>query len=115
MSTDDPEAVVARFNEAWVAHDLNRTAALLTDDCTFEATGPAPDGTRHVGRAAVAEAWAALFSDPTSHFEAEETFVVGTGSFSAGATRGATDTCAGWTCSAVEGDRVAEKLSYVKG
>ena len=70
----DAMAVVEAFGEAWAAHDLDATLALVTDDCVFEATGPAPDGTAHVGRAAVRDAWQAIFDDTSAVFEAEETF-----------------------------------------
>jgi ketosteroid isomerase-like protein len=49
----------------------------VTDDCVFDATGPAPDGMRHVGRAAIRQAWEPIFSDATSRFEPEETFAAG--------------------------------------
>lgn len=64
--------VVARFNEAWTAHDLDAAVAMLTDDCVFEATSPAPDGASAVGRAAVREAWAPIFADPRSRFTVED-------------------------------------------
>lgn len=70
----DAMAVVEAFGEAWAAHDLDATLALVTDDCVFEATGPAPDGTAHVGREAVRDAWQAIFDDTSAVFEAEETF-----------------------------------------
>ena len=46
--------VIAAFGAAWAAHDLDAALVLVTDDCIFDATGPAPDGTRdvevHTGR-----------------------------------------------------------------
>ena len=46
----------------------------LSGDCLFDATGPAPDGTRHVGHKQIRDAWKAIFDDPSSKFEPEETF-----------------------------------------
>ncbi|MGO9874208.1 MAG: nuclear transport factor 2 family protein [Acidimicrobiia bacterium] len=53
----DAIAVVKRFGTAWADHDLNATLAPVTDGCVFDATGPAPDGARHVGRDAIRRAW----------------------------------------------------------
>jgi ketosteroid isomerase-like protein len=44
---------IERFHEALNRRDLDALGDLITDDCVFEATSPAPDGTRHVGRHAV--------------------------------------------------------------
>src|SRR5262245_15873277 len=73
----EPLEVVEAFGKAWGDHDLDATLALTTDDCVFDATGPAPDGQRHVGRKEITEAWAAIFEDRASRFEAEETFAAG--------------------------------------
>jgi ketosteroid isomerase-like protein len=115
MDRTDPLATVTRFNEAWGAHDLDGTLAMLTDDCVFEATGPAPDGTRSEGRAAIRAAWAPIFADAGSRFETEEIFVAGDRvvsrwrySWDGGHIRGA-------DLFHVRDGLVAEKLSYVKG
>jgi len=70
----NPLDVVTAFGDAWGSHDLDATLALVTDDIVFDATGPAPDGTRHVGKDAVRAAWVAIFENTTSVFTAEETF-----------------------------------------
>src|ERR1700733_11142828 len=72
-----PIEVVEQFGAAWAAHDLDATLALITDDCVFDATGPAPAGTRHVGRDAIRSAWQPIFNDSSAVFEAEETFAAG--------------------------------------
>ena len=111
----DPLDVVEMFGAAWKAHDLDATIALVTDDCLFDSTGPAPDGTSAVGRQAVREAWKPIFGDPTARFEVEETFAAGDRvvqrwrySWDGGHVRGV-------DVFRVRGDKVAEKLSYVKG
>ena len=74
----DPSAIralVDTFNAAWGAHDLDAALALTTDDCLFDATGPAPDGTTHKGRDAVRAAWAPIFADAAASFTTEDTFV----------------------------------------
>ena len=70
----DPRSVVESFGAAWAEHDLEATLALVTHDCVFDSTGPAPDGVRHVGRDAVRRAWQPIFDDDSATFEAEEVF-----------------------------------------
>ena len=114
MSVEDV-ALVEAFGGAWTAHDLEAAISYLSDDCLFDATGPAPDGTRHVGQQQIREAWKAIFDDPSSKFEPEETF--GSGgrvvqrwrySWDGGHVRGV-------DVFKVSGGRITEKLSYVKG
>ena len=110
-----PTDVVEAFGAAWAAHDLEATLALVTDDCVFDATGPAPDGIRHVGPAAIRQAWQAIFDDVGSKFEAEETFAAGDRvvqlwryAWDGGHVRGV-------DVFKVRDGKVSEKLSYVKG
>jgi len=111
----DALAVVEQFGTAWAAHDLEGALALITDDCVFDATGPAPDGIRHVGPAAIRAAWTGIFDDVGSRFEAEETFTAGD--------RVVQRWCYSWDGGHVRGvdlftvrdGKVSEKLSYVKG
>jgi ketosteroid isomerase-like protein len=51
-------AVVEAFFDAWNRHDIDGLMACVTEDCVFEtAIGPEPCGTRHVGSAAVRQAF----------------------------------------------------------
>ena len=107
--------VVERFGTAWAAHDLDAALAFVTEDCVFDATGPAPDGSCHVGRDAIRRAWQPIFDDHAACFEAEETFsaddrVVQRWKYSwdGGHVRGV-------DLFLVRDNLVAEKLSYVKG
>jgi len=111
----DALTVVDTFGTAWAQHDLDAALAMVTDDCVFDATGPAPDGTRCVGVDAVRAAWKPLFDDPNSRFEAEETFQAGDRvvqrwryDFDGGHIRG-------MDLFRIRDGKVAEKLSYVKG
>jgi len=111
----EPLEVVEAFGAAWSGHDLDGTMALTTDDCVFDATGPAPDGARFVGHEAVRKAWQPIFDDPASNFEAEETFAAGDRvvqrwrySWDDGHVRGV-------DVFLVRDGKVAEKRSYVKG
>jgi ketosteroid isomerase-like protein len=111
----DSLAVVEAFGVAWAAHDLDGALALVTEDCLFDATGPAPDGMRHVGPAAVRAAWQPIFDDTASRFEPEETVAMGDRVvqrwqyiWDGGHVRGI-------DLFTVRDGRVSEKLSYVKG
>lgn len=107
--------VVETFGAAWADHDLDAALALVTDDCVFDSTGPPPDGARSVGPAAIRQAWQEIFDDPTSRFEAEETFAAGDRvvqrwryTWDGGHVRGV-------DVFLIRDGKVAEKLSYVKG
>ena len=115
----DALATVERFNEAFNRHDVDAIMALMTDDCVFENTRPAPDGLRLEGSAVVRAYWEKFFRvSPQAHFTTEEIAAAG-------------DRCVvRWTYSwvkegtpgrvrgvdlfRVRDGRVAEKLSYVK-
>jgi ketosteroid isomerase-like protein len=116
----DAVGVVAKFNEAFARGDVDAVMALMTDDCIFENTFPAPDGERHVGTKAVRQFWNQFFAGTQSpRFETEELIAVddrvvtrwrfswGSGT-SAGHVRGA-------DVFRIRDGKVAEKLSYVKG
>jgi len=71
-------AGLARFSAAFGRGDVDAVMALMTDDCAFEATGPAPDGVRHEGAQAVRAVWVELFGGTREPaFTEEESFVAG--------------------------------------
>jgi hypothetical protein len=115
-ASDSPvSAVVERFNAAWNAHDLDAALSMVSEDCVFESTSPAPDGVRCVGVTAIRGAWKPIFDDERSLFTVEDSFVAGTHlvqrwrfDWGDGHVRGID------VVSVVDG-RVTEKLSYVKG
>jgi ketosteroid isomerase-like protein len=111
----EPIEVVQAFGAAWGAHDLDETMRWVTDDVVFDATGPAPDGTRCTGKEAVRAAWKPIFDDTAATFDEEELFGAGDRvvqrwryTWEGGHVRGV-------DVFRVRGDLVAEKLSYVKG
>jgi ketosteroid isomerase-like protein len=111
----DALETVDAFGAAWADHDLDRAMAMTTEDCVFDATGPAPDGTRCEGREAIRAAWAPIFADLASRFVPEETFAAGDRvvqrwryEWDGGHVRGV-------DLFLVRDGLVAEKLSYVKG
>lgn len=78
----DNQQIVKAFVAAFNRHDIEGVMALMSDDCVFESSSPAPDGARYVGREQVRMVWEALFRDrPTSYFEEEEYFASGDRAF----------------------------------
>ncbi len=56
-------AVLASFSDAWNRHDVDALMSFMSDDCEFlSAAGDAACGTRHVGRLAVRNAFAAAWA-----------------------------------------------------
>ena len=113
--------VIEKFNKALNGHDVPAVMALMTDDCIFDNTYPAPDGERFEGQEAVRHFWEEFFrSSPDALFTSEETITLG-------------DRCVirwryDWTGNdgnrghvrgvdvlRVRDGKVAEKLAYVKG
>lgn len=111
----NPLEVVEAFGSAWADHDLDRCLSMLTDDCVFDATGPAPDGTRCVGRDAIRKAWQGIFDDAGSQFDAEETFAAGDRVVQLWRYTWGDGHIRGVDVFRVRDGKVAEKLSYVKG
>jgi ketosteroid isomerase-like protein len=112
--------VVNRFNDAINRHDAAAVTALLSDDTVFENTGPAPDGTRVEGKAAVAAFWEKwLVANADASFEAEDVVVAGDRCTVRWIYRKLRDGkpwhLRGIDVFTVRGGQVAAKLSYVKG
>jgi ketosteroid isomerase-like protein len=115
VGTTDALSVVEAFGAAWADHNLDAAMDFVTEDCVFDNTDPAPDGTRYVGHAAIRSAWTPIFEDPSSRFETEDAFSTGDRvvqlwrySWSNGHVRGV-------DVFRVRDGKIAEKFSYVKG
>jgi len=115
------EVVLGQFNAAFNRHDVDALMALMTDDCVFENTYPAPDGTRYLGQAAVRAFWEAFFhSSPQAHFDFEELFVSGDRAVQRWIYRwmnaqGSAGHVRGVDVFRFREGKIVEKLSYVKG
>lgn len=113
--------VVRRFAAAWEACDLDAIMSLMADDAVFESTGPAPDGRRVEGAAAIRAEWESMFRDTRdASFTLEKAFVSGDRAtarwlFSWTNADGSQGHVRGADVMRVRGDRIAETLSYVKG
>jgi ketosteroid isomerase-like protein len=114
-------ATIEEFNGAFARHDADAVASLMTDDCVFENTFPAPDGTRYLGPDANRSFWSDFFKgSPQAKFETEEMFACGDRCVVRWTYRwvdesGQPGHVRGVDVFRVRGGKVAEKLSYVKG
>ncbi|MCA9993869.1 MAG: nuclear transport factor 2 family protein [Anaerolineales bacterium] len=112
--------VVLAFNEAFNRHDVAGMMQLVSDDCLFESSTPAPDGAVYRGKEAMTQFWLAFFrQSPEARMEIEEIFGLGM--------RCVMRWCYYWTAPAgekrhvrgvdicqVKNGLICEKLSYVK-
>jgi ketosteroid isomerase-like protein len=115
MSDAETRDLLTAFGQAWNDHDLDAALALTTDDCVFESTGPAPDGVRSEGRAAVRAAWEPIFRDATARFDGEELIIQGDRAVQCWTYRFADGHVRGVDVFRIRDGKVTEKLSYVKG
>jgi ketosteroid isomerase-like protein len=70
--------LVLEFNEAFNRHDVSGMMRLMSEDCVFENTAPAPDGTVYLGKEAVTQFWQEFFREsPHAQIEIEEVFGFG--------------------------------------
>jgi ketosteroid isomerase-like protein len=113
--------VIERFNAALNRHDIDDVMALMTTDCVFENTFPAPDGERYEGRPDVRGFWERLLAgSPRANFTTEEIFTAGDRGvvrwrYGWGDETGEAGHVRGVDLFRVRDGQVAEKLSYVKG
>lgn len=122
MTPDDTTRdVIERFNAALNAHDTDAVMGLMTHDCVFENTFPAPDGERFAGHDAVRGFWQRLLAgSPQARFTTEELFTAGDRAVARWrydwvSAEGIPGHVRGVDLFRVRDGRVAEKLSYVKG
>ncbi|CAN5770935.1 nuclear transport factor 2 family protein [soil metagenome] len=112
--------LIEKCSDAWNSHDLETAFSLMTEDCLFDNTSPAPDGETFSGKPAIRACWEPIFRTPGMLFETEELVVCDD------------RVTARWRCSWSNADGterhvrgidlfkirnglIAEKLSYVKG
>jgi len=113
--------IVLKFNEAFNRHNVDEMMKCMSDDCVFENTTPAPDGTIYKGKDEVTQFWHKFFlNSPHAHIKIEEIFGSGMhcvmrwkyswidGNGEQGHVRGV-------DIFKVSNGFITEKLSYVKG
>jgi ketosteroid isomerase-like protein len=113
--------IVIAFNEAFNRHDIAGMLQLMSDDCVFENTSPAPDGTLYTGKVALTQYWQCFFAQsPHAHITIEE--IIGYGFRCIMRWRydwvdvdGNPGHVRGIDLIRVQNGVICEKLSYVKG
>ena len=121
MAHQTTYGIVEQFSAAFNRQDLDTVMALMTQDCVFDNTSPAPAGTRYVGQDAVRRAFHAFFtSSPHANFRTEEIFAaedrcVVRWVYEWVDETGAPGYVRGVDIFRVRDGKIAEKLSYVKG
>lgn len=112
---------IQQFNDALNRRNVEAMMALMTGDCVFENTYPAPDGTRHEGQAEVRAFWEEFFAAAAqTDLEIEEIFAAGERGVMRWIYRwvnqeGQPGHIRGVDVYRVREGQIAEKLSYVKG
>jgi predicted SnoaL-like aldol condensation-catalyzing enzyme len=112
---------VIEFNEAFNRHDVAGMMRLMSDDCVFENTAPAPDGTVYSGKAAVTQFWEQFFREsPQAEIVIEDIFGFGPRCimrwrYSWVDHAGTPGHVRGVDLFQVKNGLISEKLSYVKG
>ena len=113
--------LVLEFNQAFNRHDVAGMMQLMSDDCIFENTAPAPDGAAYSGKEAVTQYWQDFFrQSPQAHIEIEEIFGFGERcvmrwKYSWVDTEGEKAHVRGVDIFRVRDGSIREKLSYIKG
>jgi len=113
--------IVLAFNEAFNRHDVAGMMQLMSDDCVFENTDPAPDGTTHSGKKVVTQFWQDFFHEsPHAHIDIEEIFSLGNRCimrwrYNWEDVEGKKGHVRGVDIFRVEDGLISEKFSYVKG
>lgn len=115
MTESEVTTLIDRFNRAWNEHDLDAAIAMVTDDCIFDTTAPAPDGEKFTGKAAIREAWLPIFDNPASRFVVEEAITADDRYVQLWRYEWADGHVRGVDVFRVRDGLVAEKFSYVKG
>lgn len=77
MSENETLAVMNRFGDAFAKHDPSLLDGLLAEDCVLENSGPAPQGSRHVGHDECLAFWSAIAANQQLDFEIEDMWIAG--------------------------------------
>jgi predicted SnoaL-like aldol condensation-catalyzing enzyme len=113
--------IVLAFNDAFNRHDVAGMMQLMSDDCVFENTAPAPNGTVYSGKENVTRFWQDFFREsPRAHIEIEEIFGLGPRCVMRWRYQwvdeaGKTGHVRGVDVFRIKNNTISEKLSYVKG
>lgn len=108
--------LVLKFNEAFNRHDVTGMMQLMSEDCVFENTAPAPDGTVYSGKETVTLFWQDFFREsPQAHIDIEEIFGFGNRCIMRWKYSWGDGHVSGVDVFKLKDGLISEKLSYVKG
>lgn len=113
--------VVRELEEALNRRDIEAFMALITDDCVFENTSPAPDGQRYEGQSAIRAFLEGFFqATPSIDFQTEDLFASGNRClvrwvFHWSNTAGEHGHIRGVDVFHIRNGKMAEDFAYVKG
>ena len=109
------------FNKAFNKHDIAGMMQLVSDDCIFENSSPAPDGASYSGKEAVTRFLEGFFREsPQARVEIEDIFGLGLRCIMCWRyewkdSSGNTGHVRGIDIFQVKDELIFQKLSYVKG
>lgn len=113
--------LVLEFNEAFNRHDVSGMVALMSDDCIFEDSSPAPDGSVYSGKEALTRYYQEFFREsPEAHVKIEDIYgfrdhCIVRWRYSWVDRAGEISHLRGVDIFRVRDGSIIEKLSYVKG
>lgn len=113
--------LIIAFNEAFNRRDVAGMMQMMSEDCVFENTDPAPDGAVFKGKTAVTQFWQEFFEQsPQAHINIEELFGYGNRCIMRWRydwvdLEGNKGHVRGVDIFRVQNGLICEKLSYVKG
>jgi len=108
--------IVLEYNNAFNRHDVAGMMTLMSEDCLFENTHPAPDGTVYSGKEAVTRFWEDFFREsPHAQIEIEEIFGFGNRCIMRWKYDWGDGHVRGVDIFEVKDGYICKKLSYVKG
>lgn len=117
-TSDGTAEIMRRFNQAFLTHDPSLLPPLVEEDCVIENTVPAPDGARHVGRAACLALWQGIAANTAARFELEEVIAIEDRGIIRWRYRwgaGEEDSVRGVNLMRVKDGLIVEAMGYVKG
>jgi predicted SnoaL-like aldol condensation-catalyzing enzyme len=113
--------IVIEFTEACNRRDIAGMLRLMSDDCVYENSIPAPDGTLYSGKEAISQFWEDFYRQPPqAHIEIEELFGLGfrcvmRWRFEWVDTAGKKGYIRGVDIFKFKNNLISEQLSYIKG
>lgn len=108
--------VIMAFNQARIQQDLAKMMPLISEDCNFESSDPAPSGVVYTGREAISQYWQDFFqASPLAEMKAEDIFGMGDHCILRWKYERENETLRGVDIFHVKDELIFEIFSYAKG